>query len=140
MGCHVMFQRARALLGTLALATGLAACAAPQAPPASASASPPASPLAATMSSLQSLVGDARCSADAECRTIAVGAKACGGPEGYLAWSATQTDEAALSAAAERHAAARRESNAASGRMSTCSFLTDPGAACTAGRCMLRVR
>lgn len=123
------------LFGSAALMTTLAACAAPASSPA------PAAPSAAeSPATLQSLIGDARCSGDAQCRTIAVGAKACGGPESYLAWSAAQTDEAALNAAAERHAAERRKGSAASGRMSTCSLVVDPGAACTAGRCTLRGR
>jgi hypothetical protein len=86
---------------------------------------------------LQRMVGDAGCSADHQCRSIAWGAKACGGPERYVAWSTLRTDPQALQDLAARHAAARREENVRNGTLSTCSFLADPGAACVAGRCQL---
>ena len=41
---------------------------------------------------LRSLIGTAACSSDSQCRTVAVGAKPCGGPAGYWAWSTQDTD------------------------------------------------
>lgn len=88
---------------------------------------------------LAALVGEARCDSDTQCRTLPVGASPCGGPEGYLAWSANATDAAALAAEAERYAAARRNANQRSGRVGTCVFLDDPGAYCApSGRCELK--
>ncbi len=54
----------------------------------------------APMEKIRALIGDAACDSDAQCRTIAIGAKACGGPEAYLAWSTKRTDATALREAA----------------------------------------
>jgi len=100
---------------------------------------------AALRSRIQALVGTAACSTDADCRTSAIGAKACGGPEAYIAWSAPITDEAALGSALAEYTAAQRAANLREGRVSNCEFVTDPGAVCVAsgsdgGSCRLRQR
>jgi hypothetical protein len=109
-----------ALLGALALGT---ACATQATAPASA---PPGS--------VEVLIGNAACETDAQCRTIGVGAKACGGPARYVAWSTLRTDEERLRAAAETEAEAQRRTLTASGRVSDCSLEVDPGAYCDASR------
>ena len=86
---------------------------------------------------LRALIGPAACSADSQCRTLAVGAKACGGPAGYLAWSTQGTDAQKLTALAVRHADAQRRETETAGMRSNCMFVPDPGAACVAGRCEL---
>lgn len=84
------------------------------------------------------------CRSDAECRTLGVGAMACGGPQQYLPWSAAATHEPTLQAAARRYASARRKQIERTGESSVCVVLEDPGAACqpadetAAGRCVLR--
>ena len=45
-----------------------------------------------TMARLGAAIGPATCSSTDECKTIGIGAKACGGPGGYLAWSTRDTD------------------------------------------------
>jgi len=82
-------------------------------------------------------VGEAPCDAPAQCRSIGVGSKPCGGPGGYLAWSSKTSDEAALKALVERHARLQGEEHARSGMLSNCQYLPDPGASCVAGRCQL---
>lgn len=94
----------------------------------------------ALVAKIRAEIGDAACDGPQQCRTIAVGAKPCGGPEGYLAWSSKRTDEQRLKSLVERHAAARKEENERSGMLSTCVFETDPGATCQAGRCTLGPR
>ena len=103
----------------------------------------PAAP--ADASTIQSLIGDAACSSDAQCQTIAIGTKACGGPQSYMAWSSARTDAAALQRAADAYAAQRREEITARGERSTCEVRADPGAYCAAnpgstpsGVCRLR--
>ncbi|MFT7722134.1 MAG: hypothetical protein QM788_04810 [Roseateles sp.] len=86
---------------------------------------------------LRALIGDAACTSDAQCRTLPVGAKACGGPAGYLAWSTAGTDAQRLAALAARQREAHRRENEASGLRSNCAVVMDPGAACVAGRCQL---
>lgn len=93
--------------------------------------------LAAVDAQLDKTLADAaRCSTDNECRSVAVGGKACGGPTGYRAYSSKLADVAAVERLAdqERHlslAAAR-----ASGRVSPCYMVADPGARCEARQCV----
>lgn len=101
-------------------------------------ASAPASDSAALLRQIQSQAADLSCDTAQQCHTLAVGAKACGGPESYLPWSSKRQDGAALRQLAERHAAVRRAEDAKSGMMSTCQVVPDPGASCEAGRCVLR--
>jgi hypothetical protein len=88
---------------------------------------------------LRALVGPAACTADSQCRSLPVGARPCGGPAGYVAWSIQGTDADRLADLAARVAAAQRRENAASGLRSHCAFSSDPGAACVAGHCQLVV-
>ncbi|HEY6132947.1 MAG TPA: hypothetical protein VIW70_03120 [Rubrivivax sp.] len=94
------------------------------------------------MAAVRALIGDAACSTDAHCATIAVGAKACGGPEAYLAWSTERSDGRQLEAAAATYNASRLETVVRGGRVSNCALTIDPGAWCApvaAGRaCQLQ--
>jgi hypothetical protein len=89
---------------------------------------------------VDALIGDAACSRDAECRTVGVGALACGGPQAYRAWSVKRTDEAALMRAVQQQRQEREQAIAKGGEMSICRVVPDPGARCeqAAGRCVLR--
>lgn len=87
---------------------------------------------------IRELIGNAACSDSSQCHSLAVGARPCGGPEYYLAWSSAATGGDQLHALAERYKAERQAGNAASGRVSDCRYAMDPGAVCTAGRCQLR--
>ena len=112
-------------LAALTVATlGLAAACATERP-----ANPPSS-----TASVQALIGDAACSTDSQCATIGVGAKACGGPDAYVAWSTTRTDPQALRTAVQRQADAARSEQAAKGMVSTCNMASDPGAFCDISR------
>ncbi|WP_310385670.1 hypothetical protein [Roseateles sp.] len=86
---------------------------------------------------IEAEVGTAACDGPQQCHSIAVGAKACGGPDSYLAWSSKGSDGNKLRSLVEQHAAARRAENLASNMMSDCRLVTDPGASCQAGRCTL---
>lgn len=83
-------------------------------------------------------IGPAACQADAECRTLPVGTKACGGPARWLAWSASVSDGAQLQAWSDALAERQRQQQQARGQASTCSVVPDPGAACVMGRCTLQ--
>lgn len=83
---------------------------------------------------LHALIGDAACAGPEQCRTVAVGAKACGGPQAYLAWSTLRTNEAALKEAAEAFSASRRRDVERSGAASNCAMVVDPGAYCAESR------
>ena len=75
-------------------------------------------------------IGDAACDTDAQCRTLGVGAKACGGPEGYLPWSSKASNGTRLIALAAAHSLERGRENERSGMRSNCSVTPDPGAVC----------
>lgn len=83
------------------------------------------------------MIGPAACTADSQCRSLPVGARACGGPAGYWAWSTESSDAKQVLDLARRQAEAQKRENAASGMQSDCRMLTDPGAACVANRCEL---
>jgi hypothetical protein len=87
---------------------------------------------------IRALAANTSCTSSSQCHTLALGERACGGPEGYLAYSAAAAPVKPLQALAARYAEQRRAENAKSGIMSTCQMLTDPGALCQAGACQLR--
>ena len=107
-------------------------------------AAPAAAPAAAApgapglLGRIRDMAGTAACTDSSQCQTLALGARACGGPEQYLAWSSAHTDGAALRALAERYRGERQAALAKSGEMSDCRLITDPGAECRAGQCRLR--
>lgn len=82
-------------------------------------------------------IGAARCDIDADCRTLAVGHKACGGPQLWLAWSGGADLAGRLEDLAGRLSALQRRRDERSGAVSNCQFNADPGATCQAGRCTL---
>jgi hypothetical protein len=88
------------------------------------------------MAQIQAEIGEASCDNAQQCKTVAIGHKACGGPESYLAYSTKGNNEAKVTSLAAAYAAERKASNVASGRMSTCSMMMDPGATCSAGKCV----
>ena len=98
--------------------------------------SAPATPPAGLLQQLRAEIGDAACDSAQQCKTVAVGHKACGGPENYLAWSSKSSDGAKIRQLAEAQRAQRKAENEASGMVSTCSAVMDPGATCSAGRCV----
>lgn len=83
-------------------------------------------------------IGAAACTDSAQCKTLPVGARACGGPEGYLPYSTAVKSSEPLTELAARHAERRRANNAATGMISTCEVRPDPGAMCVKGACQLR--
>jgi hypothetical protein len=88
-----------------------------------------------TLARIHGLVGTAACTSDAQCHTLPLGAKPCGGVESYLAWSSASTSETELRALGDNYKAERQAAN--KGRMSDCRALVDPGAVCRAGACQL---
>ena len=108
------------------------ACAADLSPVAGANP-PAAGSTGEALAAIHALVGDAACDSDAVCRSMPIGAKACGGPEGYFAWSTQRSDASALAAAVARYNAGRVAINASDGRVSNCAMVMDPGVACLPG-------
>lgn len=88
------------------------------------------------MAQIKAEIGDAGCDTSSQCKTVPVGSKPCGGPEGYLAYSTKRGDSARIVRLAAEHAAARKGQDERSGMISNCMMMMDPGATCSAGRCV----
>lgn len=87
---------------------------------------------AALLRQIQAQLGDAACDTDDQCRSVGVGAKACGGPEAYLPSSTLTAGPAGLASLVERYRQARQVENERSGVVSNCMVTPDPGAVCRA--------
>jgi hypothetical protein len=96
----------------------------------------PADP-AATLAELRAIGREASCSSDQQCKTVALGAKPCGGPEAWLAWSTHGSDGAQVAKLAERYKKQRSAQHVQSGVVGDCSMVPDPGAVCRAKHCEL---
>ncbi len=118
----ISFRRLRGLLAAALVVPGSLALAVDPAPP----LPPPADGLGA----ITSLIGDAECDNAGQCRAVGIGAKPCGGPSGYLAWSTKQTDPDALRAAVDAQAAAQKEDAKSRGLMSDCRLIPEPPVSC----------
>ena len=81
-------------------------------------------------------VGDAPCGAVLECRTLPVGAKPCGGPQSYLAYSIVRSDTLRLAELVSQYTNRERALNQTENRTSDCSLVQNPGVVCRAGRCV----
>lgn len=101
--------------------------------PADTSATTPAT----TLADIRRQIGTPTCSDNAQCRTLPVGAMACGGPQEYLPYSTQKSDANALRALSERSYTETKAALTASGMVSTCMLKADPGAVCVAGTCQL---
>ncbi len=88
--------------------------------------------------SIDADIGEPRCTDDGQCRTLAVGENACGGPLVWLAYSTVGARGDALRASASKLAALQRRRYELTGQSSTCQYTPDPGALCKAQRCVLR--
>jgi hypothetical protein len=92
---------------------------------------------ATTLADIRRQIGTPTCSDNAQCRTLPVGAMACGGPQEYLPYSTQKSDANALRALSERSYTETKAALTASGMVSTCMLKADPGAVCVAGTCQL---
>jgi hypothetical protein len=105
-------------------------------PPTIASGAAASGDLASVDAKLETTLANASaCTVDTECHSVAVGAKACGGPTGYRAYSSKTVSSASVDALAQQErdlaAQAARESH----QVSTCYMLGDPGAHCEKNKC-----
>jgi hypothetical protein len=82
------------------------------------------------------LTNASACTVDTECHSVAVGARSCGGPTGYRAYSDKTVSAASVDALAQHErdlaAQAARESH----QVSPCFMLADPGARCQQNKCV----
>ena len=124
MNHRTLIQQARAGLIAASFLGLAGAAAAVDAAAASASAA------AEAQARVGSLIGDAACDSQSQCRTVGIGARPCGGPESWLAWSTRSTDARALQDAVQAQAQAAKEANRHSGLASDCQVRPEPTAVC----------
>ena len=115
----------RGLVAVALLGFGGVACAVQ--PPADGASASSAAKLRAPIAAL---IGNAPCDNQGQCHVVGIGAKPCGGPSGFLAWSDKKTDAKALEAAVQVQAKAARDENKASGLASDCAMAPTPVAVC----------
>ena len=83
----------------------------------------------------KALIKAGGCSTASQCRTAAVGSRACGGPRYYLVYCSLTTDSAALQRKLEAVAAAEQAYNQHYQLASTCEFRMPPQVAVVSGSC-----
>lgn len=84
---------------------------------------------------IRSMVGIARADSLEQCRIAAVGKRACGGPEYYIAYSLQVTDENALKQLVDEYTQLRIEHIDETGEMGTCEMIPEPALDLSGGIC-----
>ena len=75
-------------------------------------------------------------SSAAQCRTIAFGAKACGGPHTYLVYSTARTNEGRLRNLVNAYNRRDAERNESLGLVSDCKLVSPPPVTLVGGQCV----
>ena len=84
---------------------------------------------------LDRLIGDAEASGLSACRTVPVGAKACGGPTDYAVYSAEASEAAAIVQTAEEITRMDEQANREFGLGSDCAVTPEPAVVWVGGQC-----
>ena len=80
-------------------------------------------------------IGDASCTNNDQCKALAMGNKACGGPQHYLAYSIKNTDVDKLLKLSEKHQQLSQKLNQLMGTVSDCAVVPKPVFVCLNNRC-----
>ena len=125
----------------VASAPAVAADKVPAPPVIQAVADTPAAPAVGDLASVESqldatLSKASACTADTECRSVAVGGKACGGPSGFRAYSSKTASPDSVEALAQHERELATQQAKASHQVSPCFMLADPGARCQQNKCV----
>ena len=83
-------------------------------------------------------IGELRANDLSQCRSIPFGAKACGGPATYLAYSVVRTNEGRLRALIDEYNQNARNYNQARKLLSDCMFVSEPKVTLVEGICKLQ--
>lgn len=85
---------------------------------------------------VEAAIGEATAPTVGACETVAVGAKACGGPAEYRVYSTTDGDTRLIRSRAEAVTALDAYANTTFGLASDCAFVSPPEVALEGGRCV----
>jgi hypothetical protein len=89
--------------------------------------------LAAANNALKTAIAlENQCTTSADCSVLPVGARACGGPSGYLAYSAKSSNFQDIQLMAQLTNHLEQQYNLENSVVSICSIVTAPGVACDA--------
>lgn len=83
-------------------------------------------------------IGKPRAKRLSQCRVIALGAKACGGPKSYLIYSNLQTNENKLKRLVDQYNSLEEKINKETNAMSDCMFIEEPKAVLVNGMCKVK--
>lgn len=86
---------------------------------------------------IRQLIGDAKASDPSQCRVLALGHKACGGPEAYVAYSTEHTDETELLELADHYKNAQQRMQKQERMYSDCAIVPEPKVGWVNGYCVL---
>ncbi|MEM6328566.1 MAG: hypothetical protein AAF791_15730 [Bacteroidota bacterium] len=87
---------------------------------------------------LREAIGTPTAASVTDCKSVPVGAKACGGPRSYAIYSASGDDEIGIIRLAARITALDREANEQFGLNSDCALTPEPSVAVENGVCVAR--
>lgn len=85
---------------------------------------------------LQALTADPQCDSSAQCKVLAVGSRACGGPSSYLVYSNKTANEQAVEQLSKKITSLESQFNAENSMVSICQHLMTPGAQCVENKCV----
>ena len=84
---------------------------------------------------IQEFAKNKACSNEDDCRTMAMGSKACGGPSSYIIYALSRTNEKQLAEKVKQYTDFQKELNIKYNRASDCLFLSPPTVDCLNGVC-----
>lgn len=138
-------MRRMAPVSSFLLAAGLASFVASDLPPLRINGSAVAASQQSDDKRLQQLhvliekeIGTPRANAPSQCKLIAFGAKACGGPEKYLVYSTVKTNEARLKQLVNEFNQLEQKINEERRIFSDCEFVTAPMVEFVGGMCTIK--
>ncbi len=84
---------------------------------------------------IQQLTSDKSCNAHEQCASIGIGARPCGGPEKYLVYSKSKTDEESLTRAVNEYSLIQKLKNEKMKKLGICVVATRPEVECVQQQC-----
>ena len=87
-------------------------------------------------SDIEGMVADKSCNGAGDCKVLAYGKKACGGPSTYVIYG-SNVDEALLEKKSNEYTALQDEVNRRFGLISDCSIMAVPEVTCVDGKCII---
>lgn len=84
---------------------------------------------------LSQKTADTTCDSSAQCKVLAVGSRACGGPSKHIIYSTKNVDEAEVKQLAKQLTASEKQFNAETGMVSICQHLSAPSTQCIENKC-----